>query len=661
MLLFYGPFSSILLESRVRKSMGPEENGDSKRLAVKQELATFGYDNNYGSYSVPSPSPAAINQPLPGQPPLPPMPPPPGTLPPPPHVFGPVHSQVTPMQPWSHPPPPWQWMTPQTPPLPPQSPRDMTPNNFQRDMPLRSNYVRRDRFNHNRNNIYNQRSNFHRKNRRNPRYDQLQGQFDPASYFGPSLPVAIQNHQLQQSSLPPGASQISINRHMDESGDQDIKIVSEETVVKKNKQRKPMSQSYPSRPWNREDAERALQIENEYNKTVKAQSLIIKFPDPDLNKDIVREFHSGIQNIHFQSPSGPRYCFIQMAEDVDIDEAIKELEKIPFGVGNLKVERKSLRDEDNPTPEEIDPYTLYIGNLPESVNVNEVKTKFPSAARVDVGYAQKMRNTRYAFIRYNSVEESISAYRQAHDLMWDTRSIIVRFRRQRGNTCLPGEPKPNTKKVKEEPGTLSQVKKELPSSNQQNQMKPDVRKQNHVTSAPKVLQDKRQCDSQSEILKSSSFTQLSSTVPTPVVTSTKTTNLHQQQPWTLKPSEIPQLTESVPLVPLETSQTGDKKLLLEIKEEPEDYDEMEMQDDAQMDDEVDDDDDDDEEEDDDSDDDDDDDDHEEEDEDDEDEEIDDTETLPDEDKQNVNKEDEPVDHLDQMFNDLENMAGDIGL
>ncbi|XP_046466094.1 FK506-binding protein 5 isoform X3 [Neodiprion pinetum] len=640
---------------------GPEENGDSKRLAVKQELAAFGYDNTYGSYSVPSPSPAALNQPLPGQPPLPPMPPPPGTLPPPPHVFGPVHSQVTPMQPWSHPPPPWQWMTPQTPPLPPQSPRDMTPNNFQRDMPLRSNYVRRDRFNHNRNNIYNQRSNFHRKNRRSPRYDQLQGQFDQASYFGPSLPVAIHNHQIQQSSLPPGASQISINRHMDESGDQDIKIVSEETVVKKNKQRKPMSQSYPSRPWNREDAERALQIENEYNKTVKAQSLIIKFPDPDLNKDIVREFHSGIQNIHFQSPSGPRYCFIQMAEDVNIDEAIQELEKIQFGVGHLKVERKSLRDEDNPTPEEIDPYTLYIGNLPESVNVNEVKTKFPSAARVDVGYAQKMRNTRYAFIRYNSVEESISAYRQAHDLMWDTRSIIVRFRRQRGNTCLPGEPKPNVKKVKEEPGTPSQVKKELLSSNQQNQIKPDVGKQNHVTLAPQTVQNKSQCDSQSEILKSSPLTELPSTVPTPVVTSTKTTILHQQQPWTLKPSEIPQMTESVPSVPLKTSQIGDKELLLEIKEEPEDYDEMEMQEDAQIDDEVDDDDDEEEDDDSDDDDDDDDDDHEEEDEDDEDEEIDDTETLPDDDKQNENKDDEPVDHLDQMFNDLENMAGDIGL
>lgn len=67
---------------------------------------------------------------------------------------------------------------------------------------------------------------------------------------------------------------------------------------------------------------------------------------------------------------------------------------------------------------------------------------------------------RYAFIRYNSIDESISAYKQAHNLMWDTRSIIVRFRRQRGNTCLPGEPKPNVKKVKEEPNNSAQAKEQ---------------------------------------------------------------------------------------------------------------------------------------------------------------------------------------------------------
>ncbi|XP_054014079.1 uncharacterized protein DDB_G0284459-like isoform X2 [Hylaeus anthracinus] len=604
------------------------------------------------------------------------MPPPSSGVPPPPHIFGPVPSQVTQIQAWTHPSAPWQWITPQTSPLPPPPPRDMTANSFQREMPLRGNYMRRERFNHNRNNIYIQRSNFHRKNRRLARFGQSQGQFEQAAYFGATLSnslglewqrnnyttstsEAILNHMpvpLPNHALPPIPPGILTNRHNEETSDQDVKIVLEEVVVKKNKQRKPMSQSYPSRPWNREDAERALKIENEYNKTVKAQSLIIKFPDPDLNKDIVREFHPGIQNIHFQSPSGPRYCFIQMAESVDIDEAIRELEKIPFGVGHLKVERKSLRDEDNPMPEEIDPYTLYIGNLPESVNVNEVKSKFPTAARVDVGYAQKMRNTRYAFIRYNSVDESISAYKQAHDLMWDTRSIIVRFRRQRGNTCLPGEPKPNVKKVKEEPNSNSQVKKEQKANHaDKNLSKLETNVESRLEDNPNKTSSQNQ--EQNTNLESSSP---SSPVSTSIA-SAKTAQLQQQQPWTGQPPQIPSASEAPPPCPTETKSITETIMITEIKEEPEDYEEIDMscniRSDEDIDDDVDDDDDDDddEEENDDSDDN-----ENDYDEEDDEEEINEDGRLSCNEKpKEITKDNEPSDHLDQMFSELENMAGDI--
>jgi CRISPR/Cas system CMR subunit Cmr6 (Cas7 group RAMP superfamily) len=67
-----------------------------------------------------------------------------------------------------------------------------------------------------------------------------------------------------------------------------------------------MSQSYPSRPWDRDAAEKALAIEMEYLKALRNQNLIIRFPDPDLNKDIVKAFHPDIVNVHFQVPSGPR-------------------------------------------------------------------------------------------------------------------------------------------------------------------------------------------------------------------------------------------------------------------------------------------------------------------------------------------------------------------
>ncbi|XP_076384740.1 RNA binding domain-containing protein painting of fourth isoform X1 [Megalopta genalis] len=647
-----------------------DENGEAKRSFVKQECVTFGYDGTYTAYTTSSSSPSTVTQPLPGQPPLPPMPPPSGGVPPPPHVFGPVPSQVTPIPAWTHPPAPWQWISPQTSHLPPPPPRDIVANTFQREMPLRGNYMRRERFNNNRNNPYVQRNNYHRKNRRLARFGQSQGQFEQAAYFGTTLSSslglewqrnnyattasnAIINHipppNLPLPSIPPG---ILTNRHGEDTSDQ------EEVVVKKNKQRKPMSQSYPSRPWNREDAERALTIENEYNKQVRAQSLIIKFPDPDLNKDIVREFHPGIRNIHFQSPSGPRYCFIQMEESVDIDEAIKELETIPFGVGHLKVERKTLRDEDEPMPEEIDPYTLYIGNLPESVNVNEVKNKFPTAARVDVGFAQKMRNTRYAFMRYNSVDDSISAYKQAHNLMWDTRSIIVRFRRQRGNTCLPGEPKPNVKKVKEEPNSNAQVKNEQKANHADKSV---TILGNNIGNRIQESSNQTQNKVTSQVPEQNTNLQTStspSSVPTSIA-SAKSAQLQQQQPWTSQPPQIPPASEAPPPCPEERESVTETIILTEIKKEPEDYEEMDMSSHIRsykdIDDDVDDDDDDDEEEeeDDDSDDDED---NEGGYEEDEEENMDANGRLSFTDKQEeMMKDSESTDHLDQMFSELENM------
>ncbi|XP_072753569.1 uncharacterized protein Pof isoform X3 [Anoplolepis gracilipes] len=692
-----------------------KDNEAKKQTFVKQESINFGYDaSSYANYSSSSSTPSTVAQPLPGQPPLPPMPPPSSGVPAPSHIFGPVHSQVAPIQAWTHPHAPWQWITPQTP-LQPTA-REIA-NTFQREMPLRGNYVRRERFNHNRQ-VYNQRNNF-RKTRRLARYGQSPGQFDQAAYFGATLTgslglewqrnnytatgndtiinhmtVPIPNHPIPP--IPPG---IVTSRHSEETEDRDVKI--KEVVVKKNKPRKPMSQSYPSRPWNREDAERALKTENEYNKKnkINAQSLIIKFPDPELNKDIVRLFHPGIQNIHFQSPSGPRYCFIQMAENVNIDEAIKQLEEIQFGVGNLKVERKSLRDEDNPMPEEIDPYTLYIGNLPESVNVNEVKSKFPTA-RVDVGYAQKMRNTRYAFIRYNSVDEAIAAYKQAHDLMWDTRSIIVRFRRQRGNACLPGEPKSNVKKVKEESSNAEQVKKEQNANHIE--FKPNVKKLkdevNQIKKDDKIKHADKSSTNQdansveARLQDNTNKTQNKPTLQVQeqnanshfsvqsLITSAVTAQEQQQQPWTSQPPQIPSASEAPPPnSPTETDLVEETMMLRDIKEEPLDYEEMDMSCHMQSDndDDNDDDDDDDVEESDDTNDDEDDNeendneenDNEENDneEDDNEEDFEEDETIDDgniifnkSSKILEDNEDESTDHLDQMFNELENMTGDIG-
>lgn len=199
--------------------------------------------SSYANYSSSSTSPSTIAQPLPGQPPLPAMPPPSG-VPPQPHVFGPVPSQVTPISTWTHAHNPWHWIATQTSPLPSSTPREIT-NTFQREMPLRGNYIRRERFSHNRNYMYGQRNNFHRKNRRPTRVGQSQSQFEQTAYFNPTLAsslglewqrnnytttandviinhmtVPLPNHPIP--SLPTG---IVTSRHGEETEGQDEKIV----------------------------------------------------------------------------------------------------------------------------------------------------------------------------------------------------------------------------------------------------------------------------------------------------------------------------------------------------------------------------------------------------------------------------------------------------
>lgn len=88
------------------------------------------------------------------------------------------------------------------------------------------------------------------------------------------------------------------------------------------------------------------------------------------------------------------------------------------------------------TPEQLDPYTLYVGNLPTKLNVTIFKEKFPTAKRIDIGYAQRTKFTRYAFLHYDTVEDSMEAFKSTYNLTIDARSLVVRFRRNKGSVGL---------------------------------------------------------------------------------------------------------------------------------------------------------------------------------------------------------------------------------
>ncbi|CAG9813955.1 unnamed protein product [Phaedon cochleariae] len=214
---------------------------------------------------------------------------------------------------------------------------------------------------------------------------------------------------------------------------------------KKNmrKRKKPLSQNIPQRKdWSVEDAKRALEVEKDCNKRNKRQSLIIKFPDLELNRHIVADFHKSIDSVHFQQPSTPRFCFVTLQDSADPETVIQHLNRIPFGQGYLTAEfKKDREDEINVGPEDIDPLTLYVGNLAQDVTKEDMVKAYPRQKRIDIGYAKKMKYTRYAFVSFKTVDDSIEAFQSTHATQMYSKSLIVRFRRLHGTVGMPGEPK----------------------------------------------------------------------------------------------------------------------------------------------------------------------------------------------------------------------------
>ncbi|KAL1491337.1 hypothetical protein ABEB36_011946 [Hypothenemus hampei] len=237
-----------------------------------------------------------------------------------------------------------------------------------------------------------------------------------------------------------------LNRKRHMSQDKDESPMSKKGNNKKKK--KSISQNAPARKsWTKEEAERAFQIEKEYNKGGNNQSLVITFPDKELNKEIVTGFHPKIQNVHFHKNFGPRFCFVTLSDPECMNKVIQELNETKFGEGYLIAEPK-FQKEENPIkgPEDIDPLILFVGNLSQDVAVDDVYKRFPKYKRVDIGYGKKMKNTRYAFVSFYNVNDAIEAFKANHGSLMHNKSLIVRFRRLTGTVGLPGDPKPPRKR-----------------------------------------------------------------------------------------------------------------------------------------------------------------------------------------------------------------------
>lgn len=153
-------------------------------------------------------------------------------------------------------------------------------------------------------------------------------------------------------------------------------------------------------------------------------------------------------------------------------------------------------------------------------------------------------------MRYNSVDDAIADYKKAYGLMWDTRSIIVKFRRKEGNAYLPEELKTDVKKVKEEPNNAAQIEKkqntnhvELKSNESKKEDSNGQMKENKVNHADKSSANQntdstlkaRLQDNSSNVQKGSQVQENanpSSSLLSTSITSDKTIQ-EQQQLWVI--------------------------------------------------------------------------------------------------------------------------------
>ncbi|XP_022918761.1 protein painting of fourth isoform X2 [Onthophagus taurus] len=300
------------------------------------------------------------------------------------------------------------------------------------------------------------------------RYSQYkqQGQYNqlPPRYYPPPLPplpMHSYNHYSPYTLDPQCSWNYQQKNYPNKNRSEREREEDLEDKRKNRKRKKPLSQNMVhQKNYTLEDAITALEVEKQYNKRYKNQSLILKFPDPELNKEIVAKLHPAIENVHFQQKSTPRFCFVNLKEDVDLDAVIKDLNTTPFGQGFITAELKNDQESEKETkPEDIDPCCLYIGNIAHGIPRQKLDELYPSNKRVDMGFARKMRFTRYAFISFHNAKDALEAFKKTHYMELAAKSLIVRFRRFQSTVGMPGEKKPqnSTKRKRADSATTDDL------------------------------------------------------------------------------------------------------------------------------------------------------------------------------------------------------------
>ncbi|XP_034477852.1 protein painting of fourth isoform X2 [Drosophila innubila] len=185
----------------------------------------------------------------------------------------------------------------------------------------------------------------------------------------------------------------------------------------------------------RQNALRALALERELaTKSAQTPTLLIRFPDPKINVSSVSEYSQAIRDVVFPANVTQRYCLVHLKPGCNVEQTIQEIKRVRFGQGHLHAEIKTFTDEEQ--AECIDPCSLYVSNIPFTMNAADIKA-FVNSMRVDIGVMKRQKRARYAFVRYANAETAMEAFKDLVRRTVNNRVLTVRYRRQRKRLAQP--------------------------------------------------------------------------------------------------------------------------------------------------------------------------------------------------------------------------------
>jgi hypothetical protein len=147
----------------------------------------------------------------------------------------------------------------------------------------------------------------------------------------------------------------------------------------------------------------------------------------------VKGWSSAIETAVFSKPVEPRQFLVVFKPNANVKKELETLRKVVFAGSKITVEEKA--DTDGHTkahPEIVDPFSLYVTNLHESVTKEDLKELFPKATFITPvkKHSPKLGNpTKFAFLNFETAEDALSSFKENYSALLSGNSIVMRFRR----------------------------------------------------------------------------------------------------------------------------------------------------------------------------------------------------------------------------------------